>query len=740
MQRFNPVSLVWLLLLFACQPQENLDPHLVSDWQPTAGPERTPLPTSTIIPAATPAFDYDDLQATPAGGTPLPVPTAAPTEPPPFVYFRESDGFMFPYPDSWEIAAEEGTTVRIGDSELGMLLSISSDFIQEGYTFEVLLDDVMNNFTESLGFRDLDIIEAGEIPFAGEGMAQSAFVSGYREEGDAVAFRLIYAEQAPHAYTFLAFGEPDSLIARQKSLETLVSQVTVQGGLFGLNRDETLVLLGGDPLARSLDPARQTGSAAGYVGLLYSGLVRLGPDLRVEPDLAESWHVSEDGTVYTFTLRENLAFASGKKLTAVDVAASWERAADPATDSTTASTYLGDILGVTEKLAGEAEEIAGLDVVDERTLVVTLTGPIPYFLIKLTYPTSFVVDVASVAADDEDWAFEPNPSGPYLLADYREGDAMIFAANEAYHSPPMVANVVYLASRAGSATSLFNSGEIDIVYLNSTEAMEVRNPNDPLHEQWMSATLMCTTLIQMNNLLPPMDDPNVRLAFALAVDKSGLNNLISDGLDVLAHTILPPAMPGFSLELSQDQAAAEFDTAAAQAALAASAYANGLPPITISASGFGDTERDDLNFMVEDWRQILGAEVTIERIDPTEFTQSVRENHGQMVAYGWCADYPDPENFLDILYHSGSDFNVAGYNDSEVDALLEEARTEIDSGRRLMLYQDIERRLLADGAAIPLIHGVSDALVNSRIEGFVLSPMGVPMISLLSLVESESGE
>ena len=740
MPRVIPASLILLFLLFACQSQENLDPHLASDWLPEAGPERTPLPTHTVVPTPMDIFDYDDLVATPIGGTPVSVPTAAPTEIPPFVYFRESVGLTIPYPNSWEIDSEEGTTVRFGDPELGTILSVSSDFVEEEVTFDEILNDMMDNFTELLGFQGLDIVEAAEIPFAGDGLAESVVVNGFREDGSAVGFRLIYAVHEPYAYTFLAFGDPSSVAARKQTLEAMVSQVTIQGGLFGLDRAETLVLLGGDPLARSLDPARQTGSAAGYVGLLYSGLVRLGADLQVKPDLAESWSVSEDGVVYTFTLRDNLAFASGKKLTADDVAASWERAADPDTDSTTASTYLNDILGVSEKLAGEADEIVGLEVIDERTLEVTLVGLIPYFLIKLTYPTSFVVDLETVDEDDEEWVFDPNPSGPYLLADYREAEAIVFAMNEAYHTPPTIANVVYLASRVGARTSLFNSGEIDIVYLGSTEAMQVRNPNDPLHERWVSTTAMCTTLIQMNNMQPPMDDPNVRLAFALAVDKEGLNELNSEGMDVVGHTILPPAMPGFSLALSQEQAVDAFDAQAAQAALAASAYADGLPPLTISASGFGDTERDDLNFMIEDWREILGAEVTIERIDPTNFTQSARENHGHMVSYGWCADYPDPENFLDILYHSGSDFNVAGYNNAEIDSLLEEARTELDSVRRLSLYQQVEQMLLADGAAIPLVHGVSDALVNERVQGFVLSPMGVQVVPLLSLVEPESGE
>ena len=114
-------------------------------------------------------------------------------------------------------------------------------------------------------------------------------------------------------------------------------------------------------------------------------------------------------------------------------------------------------------------------------------------------------------------------------------------------------------------------------------------------------------------------------------------------------------------------------------------YADGLPPIIITATG-SNTDRDDLDAMIQNWREILGAEVTIEFVP----SDALRENAGHIVPYGWCADYPDPQNFLDILYHSESDFNVAGFNDPEIDALLEQARTELDVVVRLALYQTIE--------------------------------------------------
>jgi ABC-type transport system substrate-binding protein len=247
-------------------------------------------------------------------------------------------------------------------------------------------------------------------------------------------------------------------------------------------------------------------------------------------------------------------------------------------------------------------------------------------------------------------------------------------------------------------------------------------------------------MIMLNNTRPPLDDPDVRRALALAVDKEALNELGSEGLDPIAYGIYPPAMPGYAAEAIQERAEAGYDPEAARAALEASGYASGLPPLIFIDRGYGTTEDEYTNALIAGWQEVLGAEVVVEYVDPQDFTRVARESEGHIVAYGWCADYPDPENFVDILFHTGSEFNVANYSNPEVDALLEEARAELDPAARLALYQEIEAALMADGATIPLAHGVSDALVSPRVRGYVLSPMGAPIIHRLSLEPVEGVE
>ncbi|GMQ78404.1 MAG: hypothetical protein BMS9Abin02_0911 [Anaerolineae bacterium] len=730
-----------MLLLAACQDVDMSEgPQTILDWQPTPYGDRPPLTAVTFPtpPGVEPRPELPPTSET-IGLESLDVPELAPTLAPENIYVSLANGFAVPFPSSWQIQESGDQNVRIYDPSLNVTLFVSSDFQDDETSYQSSLDIFLDD--EDGFFGQLEVTFEEQITFAGDGMADTAFLTGQDEKGKDIGVWLAYAEDKPRTYLFTAVGDSKDLEARQATLKAIISQVEPGGRLiYNLERKETLVLRGGDPIPIDLDPARQGGSAAGYIGLLYSGLVRLSPDLQVEPDLAQSWTVSEDGTVYTFTLRDDLKFHSGKSITATDFQYSWERAADPKTDSTTAATYLGDILGVPEKLNGSAETIEGVEVVDDRTLVVTLDSPKPYFLLKLTYPTSFVVDEGSVDLEDEEWVFQPNASGPYTLMEVHEEAALIFERNENYHTLPSIPYVIYLLYRIGSPISLFESGELDQVYVWGEEAKRVSQPGDELHDQWVSTTGLNTGFVALNNTMPPMDDPDVRRAFALAVNKEALNELVNEGTDLVAETILPPAMPGFSQELVEEMANQSYDPEAARAALANSAYADGLPPITLTVAGYGTTDRDDVNALVAGWQEVLGVEVNVEYLDPEDFTRAARQNHGHMVVYGWNADYPDPENFLDTLFHSDSEFNVSGYSNPEIDALLEAARTEQDPGRRLALYQEIEAMLLADGAAIPLDHSLYDALVSPRLNGFVLAPSGVPIIHRLSLEPIDEGE
>ncbi|GAH82918.1 unnamed protein product, partial [marine sediment metagenome] len=204
--------------------------------------------------------------------------------------------------------------------------------------------------------------------------------------------------------------------------------------------EQVLNLYGIDPY--TLDPAVSSEMASHeYVMQLFNGLVRLDDNLEPGPDIARRWQVSDDGRTYTFYLRDNARFHNGRQVKAEDFEYSWQRACNPDTGSQTAATYLGDIVGVGQVLAGESEEISGVRVIDDYTLEVTIDAPKGYFLSKLTYPTAFVVDKANVESGG-DWWRTPNGTGPFRLKQWDENSLLVLERNELYYGELAKVNLV----------------------------------------------------------------------------------------------------------------------------------------------------------------------------------------------------------------------------------------------------------------------------------------------------------
>ena len=192
-------------------------------------------------------------------------------------------------------------------------------------------------------------------------------------------------------------------------------------------------LLGRDPT--TLDPALTTDSTAYEIVVeLFSGLMHLtdDPNEPIVLDLAESFTVSSDGTVYRFVLRERLEFSDGSPVTAFDFKWSWERAALPETGSPIVKEFLGDIVGINEIVEGEATSADGITVIDDHTLEVRIDAPKPYFIAKLTYPVTFVVNRDNVESGGETWTDDPVGTGPFVLDSYEIGVSMVIARNEKY--------------------------------------------------------------------------------------------------------------------------------------------------------------------------------------------------------------------------------------------------------------------------------------------------------------------
>ena len=488
-----------------------------------------------------------------------------------------------------------------------------------------------------------------------------------------------------------------------------------------------LVRLYRDP--PTMDPHLTTDNiSGGLVNEIFGGLVTLGLDLKVAPDLAERWDLSEDGRVYTFHLRKDAKFHDGKPVTAEDVRWSLERVADPNTLSPVAEQYLSDIVGVSAKLAGQANSISGLQVVDQHTVRITIDEPKSYFLAKLTYPTAFILDRENVEGDGDTWLQRPNGTGPFKLAEYQIGEILRLARNEYYHlGPPNLDEVEFILA-GGNAMIMYENDEIHLTGVSLADLERVLDPGEPLNAELRAApSSFGVSYIGLNVDQPPLDDPLFRQALSLAIDRETIATAVLDGLRIPATTIIPPGFPSYSTDVK----GYGYDPERALEVLKLSKYGDdldNLPRITLSISGsFGADVPLDLEVILQSWQEVLGVEVEIQQTEWATFLQDLQGRRYHMFTLGWGADYADPENFLDILFHSKSENNHTNYNSPQVDALLEQARVEPDQETRFKLYNRIEQMILDDAPWVLLWNtGETYALVKPEVKGYELTPMTIP--------------
>lgn len=495
---------------------------------------------------------------------------------------------------------------------------------------------------------------------------------------------------------------------------------TGAAAVYGVDRSQAIYLSSGQP--RTIDPATTHSGPGGVEGHIFSGLVTLDTDLQVQPELAAGWDVAEDGAVYTFYLRRNALFHDGRPVTAGDVIFSWERAADPAIASDTVQTYLGDIVGVRERLAGQADHIRGLRAVDDYTLEVRIDAPKVYFLAKLTYPVAFVVDQHNVG--EPDWQYRANGTGPFRLQVWRDDEIIVLARNDRYYlEPASVPHLVYLMG-AGIPLSLYETDQIDVVGVDGSTLERVQDPNSRLFPDLRTGINMCTTFIGLNNRVPPFDNPLVRQAFNYAVDKERLIDTLHRGNALPATGLLPPGMPGYSGR----QAGYPYDPEKARALLAEAGYGDpaDFPLLIYSTAGYGDAG-SLVTAVITMWQQNLAVTIEPVLVDPyIYYDELYAGNVGHLFSFGWCADYPDPENFLDVLLHSDSRQNLGGYHNPAVDARLEQARVETDVSARMALYAEIETQGVEEAAVVFLSHSLAAVLVKGHVHNYELVPISVP--------------
>jgi oligopeptide transport system substrate-binding protein len=648
----------------------------------------------------------------------------------PLTYVNLESGVRVHYPAGWT----EQTPTQ-GDQSVIGFASPDQTVFSSLYVFAAQAGDTPESTMNSLSSSALNgltnvVVVSNEALSRSDGTpAWSQVVTAQSNSSD-LKINLTTAIYGSRLFFMLTYGSTSAYDFYAKDIAALLNGMIFESPVVnGVNRSKALFLSGGESTnPRDYDPATEHDSGDKRV---FSGLVSLDTSLNLVPELAESWDISTDGTVYTFHLRTNATFHDGRAVVAQDVIYSWERAAKPATQSDTVLTYLGDIVGVAEMKAGTADHISGLKAIDDHTLQVTIDGAKPYFLYKLTMPVAFVLDQKNVESGSN-WYRTPNGTGPYKLTRWDSFQLMVYDANQDFYlgAPSIPQIVVELFS--GIGINLFESGEIDMTGISSSDVARVLDPADPLHPDVYSGVSLCTEYVVFDVSQPPFDDVKVRQAFTMAFDRQKYIDVVNSGVGIPATGLYPPALPGYNLNLQ----GLPYDPAQARQLLAESKYggSQGLPPITFTDAGFGNSAGPSVAAMAQMWQQNLGVTITIENLEPDRYLDLLNSGqHGQLFSSGWCGDYPDPENFADVLFHTGAQQNTGKFSDPAMDAILDQARVKRDVTKRIQLYQQVEQMIVQDAPALFIMHDISYELVKPNVKGFVVTPISIPLERYLYL-------
>ncbi len=472
-----------------------------------------------------------------------------------------------------------------------------------------------------------------------------------------------------------------------------------------------------------------------FIMMAFQPLMSFDRDMKPIPAAAESVAVSSDGLVYTFKLRPDARFSDGEPVTAQNFEYAWRRLANPETAGEYQSLPCGIIKGyseysaaaceglsVEEALARDQDELLanfGVRAIDDLTLEIELTAPAPYF------PAMAALWIGAPARQDlvergEDWWYDAENyigNGPFVLKEWDHGNRAIWAPNPNYVGPlgPVKLKRVeyYMITEGQVAFQAYQNGELEILGVAPEDLATVQS--DPqLNQQIVNTVGSCTFYFGFNTKKPPFDDVKVRQGFAQAFDREAWNRDIFNGLGSVAFTFIPPGFPGHQPDLKLW----EFDPQAARATIAESSYGGveNLPEIKLTYSA---SARNNARFewIANQLKQNLGIDAVLDPVDPTAFSALTKEDPPQMFSLGWCADYPDPQNWISLFQTNGLLSTRVGYSNPEFDELVRQADIEQDPVKRLQLYNEAEKILITDAPIAVTRNDGGPVLVKPYVQG-----------------------
>lgn len=461
---------------------------------------------------------------------------------------------------------------------------------------------------------------------------------------------------------------------------------------------------------------------------LVEGLAEYNDKLEPVPSLA-SWKISSDGKTYTYTLKPGIKWSDGVPITAQHFWDSWERTLNPKTASGYAY-FLFDVVGAKEYSEGKLKDPSqlGFKVLNDSTFTVILKKRATYFATIPAFTVTFPIRKDIIEKYGRTWT-EPEHmvvTGPFKLSQWKHESKIEMIPNKNYRGKIAKLEKVtaYVVGEDTTAINMFEAGKIQ--YLARIPPLELdrlrKNPG------YRSLPYLRGYYYGFNITKPPFNDVRVRKAFAHAIKREDITSLLKGG-QIPTASWIPKGMLGYNSKIGL-----QYDLKKAKALLAEAGYPGGksFPPVT-----FMFDTRDDNKLIAErlqaQWQNNLGVKLSVQNEDWKVYLGRLRTDAPGLFRHGWGADFPDPDNFMN-MFTSYSGNNFTQWKNPKFDSLVEEAAAEASPTKRIALYDKTQKMLTEDDVAIiPLFIDAINILVSPAVKGLRIDSLGLLKINQVEM-------
>ncbi|WP_349922079.1 peptide ABC transporter substrate-binding protein [Aeromonas veronii] len=510
-------------------------------------------------------------------------------------------------------------------------------------------------------------------------------------------------------------------VAALISLPALAAQVPAGTQLLPAAQQTFVRNIGTEPA--SIDPQMVEESAGSeIVNDLFEGLYTLDGDGKLQPAGAISYELDPTGTIYTFKLRPDAKWSNGEPVTAADYVYGWQRAADPKNASNYA--WFIELTGVThasEVVQGKAKPDAlGIKALDDHTLQITLKNPVPFFLKTLSHYTTFPAPKATIEKYGNEWVKPGNivSNGAFVLKEWTPNERLISERNVHYwdNQHTVLNKVIYL--EIISDTAAFNRYRASEVHYTSYPLEQYKQIKSQSPQELVNVPVLATYYYVFNTQRKPFDNPKVRKALSLAIDRDTITEKILGQGQLSAFSLTPPSVDGFELKQpASELMSKEARIKEAKTLLNEAGYGPGKPLDVDILYNTNEGHKKIALAIASMWKHNLGVRAELNNMEWKTMVSTLNEGDFGVSRYSWNGDYNDASTFLDIMTSSSS-ANSGKWHNPQYDALLAKAHDSQDAAERNRLYQQAEALIDAEAPIAPVYFYVKSRLLKPFVKGY----------------------